>query len=111
MLDDNRSLQLPIVMLEGCRLLVISGYRVDVGGLRDPRPSNVEKARWRRLVGSGRNRPNICCVNSHPVSVFSAYSSCYTYQTPWELNYCERADCLLSEYAILTTIDIQTSHD
>lgn len=52
--------------------LVMCGYRVDVGGLGDPRPRIVEKARWRMLAGSGRNRPNICAVYSHPASVSSA---------------------------------------
>lgn len=67
-------------MLRRSSTLVMCGYRVDIGGLGDPRPSNVEKARWPRLVGSGRNRPNICLVDSHPVSALSAYSSCYTNQ-------------------------------
>jgi hypothetical protein len=83
---------------------------MEVGGLGDPRPRNVEKAGWRMLAGSGRNRPNIC-VSTVILPLSSAYSSCYTHQTPWEPNYCVRADCLLSEYEDSSTIDVYTSHD
>jgi hypothetical protein len=71
-----------------------------IGGLGDPRPSNVEKARWRMAGGQRPKSPKYLRVYSHSVPVFFAYSFCYTHQTQWELNYYVQADCLLSGYVL-----------
>jgi hypothetical protein len=49
--------------------------RVDVGGLGDPRPRNVEKAHWRMLAEIAQI---FACLESHSASVFCIFLLLYT---------------------------------
>jgi hypothetical protein len=96
-------------------MLYISNGKLQSGSRRSRRPQAKKCGEgWLANAGGRRAAAEIAQIFASSrviLPLSSAYSSCYTHQTTWELNYCVRADCLLSEYVERSTIDVYTSHD